>query len=133
MAEAMLQEALKEKPDISVRSAGIGALVGYPAAEHAVALMNERDLDITGHKAKQLTADMITATDLILVMEAGHKKAIDAQDPTLRGKVYRLGEWRDIDIPDPYRKPRKEFEEALALIELGVTDWAEKIIVSDLK
>ena len=133
MAEAMLQEALKEKPNISVASAGMGALVGYPAAEHSKALMNERGLDISGHKARQLTPEMITATDLILVMEAGHKRAIDAQDPTARGKIYRLGEWRDIDIPDPYRKPKKAFEEVLTLIEQGVDDWAEKIKVPDPK
>jgi protein-tyrosine phosphatase len=133
MAEVMLQDALKEKPDISVISAGMGALVGYPAAEHSVALMNERGLDISGHRARQLTPEMITTNDLILVMEAGHKRAIDAQDPTARGKIYRLGEWHDIDIPDPYRKPRKAFEEALAMIAQGVADWAEKIKVSDLK
>ena len=70
---------------------------------------------------------MIAATDLILVMEAGHKRAIDEQDPTARGKVHRLGEWQDIDIVDPFRKPRKAFEDALELIGQGVDSWAEKI------
>jgi protein-tyrosine phosphatase len=127
MAEAMLQQALGGNSSISVTSAGLGALVGYPAAEHSVTLMAERGLDISGHSARQLTADLIAATDLILVMEAGHKRAIDAQDPTARGKVYRLGEWQDRDIPDPYQQPRKAFEETLVLIEKGVQDWAEKI------
>jgi len=105
--------------------------VDFPADEHAIALMRERDLDIAMHRARQLTAELITATDLILVMEAGHKRAIDMQDPTARGKVYRLCEWQDEDIPDPYRQPRKAFEEALELIEKGVQDWAEKITKSD--
>jgi protein-tyrosine phosphatase len=131
MAEAMLQQALGEKSDVSVSSAGLGALVDFPADEHAIALMRERDLDIAMHRARQLTAELITATDLILVMEAGHKRAIDLQDPTARGKVYRLCEWQDEDIPDPYRQPRKAFEEALVLIEKGVQDWAEKITKSD--
>ncbi len=131
MAEAMLQQALEDRAEISVASAGIGALVGYPAAGHALALMQERGLDIAGHRARQLTGELITATDLILVMEAGHKRAIDLQDPTARGKVYRLCEWQDEDIPDPYRQPRKAFEEALDLIEKGVQDWAEKITKSD--
>ncbi len=133
MAEAMLQDALGDKSDISVTSAGIGALVGYPAAEYSAALMKERGLDISGHKARQLTPELITATDLILVMEAGHKRAIDMQDPTARGKVHRLGEWQDIDITDPHRKPRKAYEEALVLIEQGVNDWAEKIKESESK
>ena len=127
MAEAMLREALKDRAGISVTSAGLGALVDFPAAEHSVALMSERGLDITGHRARQLTPVMIAAADLILVMEAGHKRAIDEQDPTARGKIHRLGEWQDLDIPDPYRQPRKAFEETLVLSDEGVQDWAEKI------
>ena len=133
MAEVLLQEALKDRPDISVSSAGIGALAGYPAAEHSVALMAERSLDISEHRARQLTKELIAATDLILVMEARHKRAIDLQDPTARGKVHRLCEWQDREIPDPYQQPRKAFEETLALIEMGVQDWAEKIIKSNRK
>ena len=127
MAEAMLQQTLREKTDVSVKSAGLGALVDHPASEHAVALMKERGLDISAHKARQLTPDLVSTSDLILVMEAGHKRVIDSNDPAARGKVYRLCEWQDKDVPDPYRRPREAFEEALALIEQGVQDWAEKI------
>ena len=127
MAEAMLQQALGGKKDVSVESAGLGALVDHPASEHAVALMAERGLDISAHKARQLTPDLVSTSDLILVMEAGHKRVIDSNDPAARGKVYRLCEWQDKDVPDPHRRPREAFEEALALIEQGVQDWAEKI------
>lgn len=127
MAEAMLQQALGDKTGITVTSAGLGALAGHAAAEHSVSLMKERGIDITGHRARQLTPDMISAADLILVMEKGHRRALDSLEPAARGKVHRLCEWRDTDIPDPYREPRKSFEEALALIELGVADWAGKI------
>ena len=133
MAEAMLQDALGDNSDISVTSAGLGALEGYPAAEYSAVLMKERGIDISGHRARQLSADMITKADLILVMEAGHKRAIDMQDPTARGKVYRLGEWQDIDIIDPHRKPRKAFEEALKLIEQGVDAWVQKLKNSELE
>ena len=102
MAEAMLQHELKDKTDISVTSAGLGALAGHAASTHAVTLMEERGLDISGHKARQLTPDMISDSDLILVMEAGHRRAIDSVEPAARGKIYRLCEWRDKDIPDPY-------------------------------
>ncbi len=127
MAEAMLQHELKDKTDVSVTSAGLGALAGHSASRHAVTLMEERGLDISGHKARQLTPDMISDCDLILVMEKGHRRAIDSVEPAARGKIYRLLEWRDKDIPDPYGEPRKSFEEALDLIEQGVADWAEKL------
>ena len=89
--------------------------------------MRERGLDITPHRAQQITPELIANSDLVLVMEAGHRRAIDASEPTARGKVYRLGEWRDKDIEDPYRQPRAAFEEALRDIDDGVADWAQRI------
>jgi protein-tyrosine phosphatase len=127
MAEAMLQQALADKTEISVSSAGLGSLAGHGASRHAVALMEERGIDISGHKARQLTPEMISDSDLILVMEKGHRRAIDSVEPAARGKIYRLCEWRDEDIPDPYGEPREKFVEVLELIERGVSDWASKL------
>ena len=127
MAEAMLQHALKDNTDVTVTSAGLGALAGHAASAHAVALMAERGLDISRHEARQLTPDMISDSDLILVMEQGHRRAIDSVEPTARGKIYRLCEWRDKDIPDPYGEPKESFEAALVLIEQGVADWVERL------
>lgn len=127
MAEALLQHELKEKADISVSSAGLGALAGHNASKHAVTLMAQRGLDISGHRARQLTPELVGDCDLILVMEKGHRRALDSVEPAARGKIYRLCEWRDKDIPDPYGAPMKQFEEALELIEQGVTDWVGKL------
>ena len=127
MAEALLKDALKKQQDIVVESAGLGALVDHPASEHAVALMQERGLDITEHRARQITPDMVHAADLVLVMEAGHKRAIDANETAARAKIFRLGEWQDKDIEDPYRQPRETFERALADIDKGVAEWASRI------
>jgi protein-tyrosine phosphatase len=129
MAEALLKDALKKQQDIVVESAGLGALVDHPASEHAVALMQERGLDISKHRARQITPDMVHAADLVLVMEAGHKRAIDANEPAARAKIFRLGEWQDKDIEDPYRQPRETFEAALADIDKGVAEWASRIAI----
>jgi protein-tyrosine phosphatase len=127
MAEALLRDALREQQDVIVESAGLGALVDHPASEHAVTLMHERGLDISGHRARQITPDMVHAADLVLVMEAGHRRVIDANEPAARAKVYRLGEWQDRDISDPYRQPREAFEAALADIDEGVAEWAKRV------
>lgn len=130
MAEAMLRHELQGKTSTSVTSAGLGALAGHAASEHAVALMAARGLDISGHRARQLTPELVHGSDLVLVMERRHKKALDDVEPAARGKVYRLCEWRDEDIPDPYGQPRETFEAALAQIEQGVADWAARILGS---
>ncbi len=133
MAEALLRDALRGQEEITVESAGLGALVGHPADQHAVELMQEKGIDITAHRARQLHPDMVAAADLILVMETRHKTSIDTADPTVRGKVHRLGEWQDKDIDDPYRQPKAAFADALKDIEAGVADWVERLTQRDDK
>lgn len=127
MAEAVLRHALKEPEEIIVESAGLGAMVDWPASEHAEVLMAERGLDISSHRARQLTPELIQKADLILVMETGHKKAIEAEDVTARGKVFRLGEWRDTEIDDPYRQSKAAYVEALTEIDASAADWVERL------
>ena len=126
MAEALLRHELREQ-GIEVESAGLGALVGEPASEHSVALMEERGIDISSHRGQQLTPELVAGTDLILVMESRHKRVIEENEPMVRGKVFRLGEWQDLEIPDPHRQPREAFEEALEMIDKGVADWVERL------
>jgi len=127
MAEALLKRELRGQDEFTVESAGLGALVGHPASEYSVALMDEIGEDITGHRARQIHPDMVHEADLVLVMEAGHRRAIDDADATARGKVYRLGEWQDKDIDDPYRRPKEAYASALEDIEKGVASWVERL------
>lgn len=124
MGAALLQQALPAK---SVSSAGIGALADHPADTMSVELLAERGIDLSAHRARQLTPTLVRSADLILVMESGHKKAVDRIDPSGRGKVYRWGEWGGFDIPDPYQRPREAFEEALVLLDRGLADWLPKL------
>jgi len=127
MAEALLRHALRGQEEITVESAGLGAMVGHSASEHAVDLLAERGVDISSHRARQLTPEMVGIADLVLVMESRHKKSLGTADGAVRGKVFRLGEWRDTEIKDPYRQSRAVYEEVLADIDDGVADWAEQL------
>jgi protein-tyrosine phosphatase len=123
MAEAVLRDRLTRRGlTVEVGSAGIGALVGRPADPIAVALMKERGLDLSGHRARQITHDLAAAHELILVMEAAHQKSLEARFPTTRGRVHRLGRWGGFAVPDPFQGTRADFERALALIERGLGD-----------
>lgn len=66
---------------------------------------------------------MIGAAELVLVMERGHIAEVEAMTPAARGRVHLLGRFGAFEIPDPYRKPRAAFEEALALIDRGIADF----------
>jgi protein-tyrosine phosphatase len=130
MGEAVLKQALdaKGRDDIQVSSAGLNALIGYPPSEISQRLMNNRKIDISTYRARQLTGKLISEVDLILVMEMEQKKWIEAQHPYTRGKVYRLGEWSNLEIPDPIGQSSGFFENVLMLIDKGVADWIPKLI-----
>jgi protein-tyrosine phosphatase len=121
MAEAALADRLRRRGVVAVvQSAGISALVGRPADAIAVELMAERGLDISSHRARQLTPELIRSFELILVMEKGQQRAVEAIHPSARGRVQCLGHWGGFDVEDPYRQGRPAFERSLALIERGV-------------
>lgn len=73
MAEALVAHRLAGMPGVATASAGISALVGRPADGLAQELMAARGLDLSGHRARQLTPELATSFDLILVMEDGHR------------------------------------------------------------
>jgi protein-tyrosine phosphatase len=124
MAEGLLRQSL---PACRVSSAGIAALVGQPADPIAVDLMQGRELDITPHRARQIDGPMAADAGLILVMELGHKRHLEQIHPLARGKIFRLCESAQADVPDPYQRGREAFEKALALIVQGVDAWVPRI------
>ncbi len=128
MAEALLcEQFFKKNQKISVSSAGISALANYPADPMAQELMSARGLDISRHRARQLTPELLLDNELILIMETRHQEGVEGILSSVRGKVHRLGKWGGFDIPDPYQKSRFAFEQALALIEQGVDEWQRKL------
>lgn len=124
MAEALLAAGL---PGIRVRSAGLNALVGNPADEMAVALMCERGIDISRHRATQISRALCVESDVILIMEREQRQRLQQLYPEICGRVYRLAEDADRDVPDPYRKPREAFRASLSLIEESTEHWLRRI------
>jgi protein-tyrosine phosphatase len=123
MAEGELRARLQARGvDAVVESAGIAALVGKPADPTSIELMAARGVDISAHRARQLTPELIRSFELILVMEADQQRAVEDILPGARGRVHRIGRWGNFDVPDPYRRDREDFEHALALIVKGVDD-----------
>ncbi len=127
MAEALLRHELGNPEGMKIHSAGVGAMVDQPAQDEAQALMRELGLDISAHRARQLGPNLLKEAELVLVMESRHKAAVTDIDNTARGKVHLLGEWRSMEVPDPYGRPREDYEHALRLIKVGVADWVERI------
>jgi protein-tyrosine phosphatase len=128
MAEALLVHALgARRRNADVRSAGLDALVGHPADEAVQRLMLRRGIDVSSHRAAQVSRDMLHWADLVLVMEETHRAELRLMQPSVAGKVFLLGHWISTEIPDPYLKAESVFEETLALIDRAVASWVERL------
>jgi protein-tyrosine phosphatase len=126
MAAAVLERDANQKTmKLAIASAGIAARVGAPATEDAVALMDERGLDISAHRGRQFSSELARPYELILVMEQHQKAFIEMHWPMFKGRVHGLGRWRDMEVADPFGSPRAAFEQSLEQIEAGLTGWAE--------
>jgi protein-tyrosine-phosphatase len=112
MAEGLLK---KMWGDLSVSSAGIGALVGEGPSSEALEVMQEYGVDISDHIARQVDGEMVREADLVLTMERYQREKLKRAYPEADGKIYTLKEYAGIgtDIPDPYGTT-KEFYQAVA-------------------
>lgn len=108
LAQAWFQSRLGE--NASVESAGIGALVGQPADPLAIEVGLADGLDLSGHRARQITPQMIRDADLVLVMEKRQRDHLIQLAPWATGKIWRIGHTQGQDVGDPYRLGRESFE-----------------------
>jgi protein-tyrosine phosphatase len=86
----------------------------------AAELLAKRGLDVSAHRAVQLTAGDIKHSDLILTMTAKHRDAILAQFPQAVGKVFMLATYaagEEADVVDAWRQPMTVYEKTFAQID----------------
>ncbi|KNC09869.1 protein tyrosine phosphatase [Klebsiella sp. RIT-PI-d] len=126
-AERLLQ---RYAPQLTVTSAGLGALVGKGADSRAASVAGAHQLSLEGHIARQIDRRLCQQHDLILVMEKQHIAALCEIVPEMRGKVMLFGHWdSQREIPDPYRKSREAFEAVYALLDQSARQWAQALNV----
>lgn len=112
----------------AIDSAGVGALVDYPADKSAIITAEKHGVSLEGHKGKQFSSSMARQYDLILVMEREHLEQVRKIAPEASGKTMLLGHWESQkEIPDPYKKSQEAFDLVYQLIEQSCDSWVEKL------
>lgn len=124
LAQGMLAQRL---PHTRVYSAGLAAVIGHPATPETQALAQEISLDISAHRAQQITAFLVQSAQLILTAELAQKQWIEKNYPASRGRVFRLAESWGQDVPDPYRQSEAVYRASADLLAECAADWARKI------
>lgn len=102
---------------VEVTSAGTAGGFG-PAAEHAVAVMARRDIDISRHRSAALTEEMVQQADQIIVMTQAHREAVLNMVPSAAERVVLL--LADRDMNDPIGGRQADYEGCARSIHEGV-------------
>lgn len=110
MAEHLLRDWLGPDSDWTVASAGISATDGLRASDEAIEVLKEHlNIDLTPHRSRRLTRELIDAASLVVVMTASHRTRVLQDFPEARGKVFPLTSFgapsSDPDIEDPIGAP----------------------------
>ena len=123
MATALLRHR-STSPGLSVDSAGLHACAGDSFDPLAQAVLNDHGIALQEHSATQVTTEQLHWADLILVMEQAHLRSLLPKVPEIRGKTFLIGKWRhEMEIGDPYGRPRAAFDRTFANLSLCVDDW----------
>jgi protein-tyrosine-phosphatase len=132
LAEALLVRALKQRgiAGVGVTSAGTGAWDGAPASEGAYLVGLERGLDLSAHRARLLTRELVEQAHLILTMARHHRARVDELGG--EGRVFVLGEYagRDGDhaeVSDPFGGDLDVYRDTCAELEALVAATAERL------
>jgi len=124
MAEGYFRDLCKKnkRNDIDVASAGIFAGDNFSASPEAVKTMSNYSIDISKHKSRQITEELVRSSELIVVMTKPHKNTILASFNFVSDKVSLLhgfdGSKKDVFDPfggdfNIYNKCFSEMKKAL--------------------
>jgi protein-tyrosine-phosphatase len=107
MAEALLRDAAASRglDQVVVSSAGTGAWDGAPVSEGAYLVGLENGLDLSNHRARLLTRELVRGADLILVMSGHHLARVaelSGEDKAHLLGAYAGRETGRTEVTDPF-------------------------------
>lgn len=121
-----------ELPCLSIASAGVAVktsrLQNRPADSSTISVANEFGVDVSRHKARQLTQEMVDEHDLILCMEPDQLEIVCDSFKEARHKSFLFGHWVGLGkIDDPYQQGEHAFREAFSNINRATHAWVKRL------
>ncbi|MCI0520643.1 MAG: low molecular weight protein arginine phosphatase [Chloroflexi bacterium] len=120
MAMALFREKVKASSEAwRVESAGTWASAGDSAARVSQAILLDKGIDLSAHRSRPVSRELLQEFNLILVMEEGHKEALRIEFPEAAGKIYMLSEMigQVYNIQDPIGMSSSDYKDVASEIE----------------
>lgn len=139
LAEALLRKKLGERgvDGVEVSSAGTGAWDGAPASEGAYLIALEHGLDLSAHRARLLTRELVGTADLVLTMARHHRARVEQLGTGIQAHL--LGEYAgragaEAEVRDPFGGDLEGYRETFLELDTmlgGVVERLERERLGD--
>lgn len=124
MAEGLLRKALGQakRSGVKVLSAGTVASDGLDAARNTIEAMKTEGVDVSGHKTRELTNDLIKDADIILTMDNSQRDEVLRLEPAAASKTFLLKRFKsdsgfslpgEDEVSDPMGQAMEVYERCL--------------------
>jgi tRNA threonylcarbamoyl adenosine modification protein (Sua5/YciO/YrdC/YwlC family) len=134
MAEGLLQKKLRSlgRADVEVVSAGLMMLAGMGATEPTIELLKGEGIDMSAHRSRRVTVELLQRSDIILVMEKHQEERILQMVPEVKNRLFLLKEFAKIkdsnlNIDDPIGRPYEFYQETFNIIKEAIEKVAQLI------
>lgn len=131
LAEDAARRILADLDGVEFSSAGLAALIGQPASNHAQFVAREAGGDLSAHRSRPIEDVDLDAIDLVLGMTRRHVDAlragVDGETPVVLGLAEAAGRNPSMEIEDPFGGSLEDYERTAAQIEPLVRDLRARI------
>ena len=123
-AAALIAELGPDAARVEVASAGTSAREGEPASAGSVEVARENGIDLSGHRSRRATREIVGNATLTFVMEPHHREALEAMGAPV-ARTFLLSEFPSPGEPglavfDPFGASTEAYEECWRRIRLHV-------------
>lgn len=127
MAEGLFREAVRERDDFEVASAGVAAYPGSPLSRETGDFLGKRGISLDGFASQPVSGELIGRATHVFAMTSGHLRALVSQFPEHEDKFYLACEFVEVpgrglgcDVPDPIGMGRRAYEEVGKTLDLAI-------------
>lgn len=138
MAEALSVAEAKRRgvSDVIPESAGVLAAAGASASELARSVALAHGFDLSTHRARPLSADLLDGAERVFVMSGSHAAAVwsrraDARVSLVTDLLPEGDERRGLDVPDPFGGDRAAYEETWSTLRDAVKGLFDRLEAED--
>ena len=102
---------------LAVRSAGFVPTEGRPSPELAVETASAYGVDLSSHRSKAVTTELLDWSDVVFVMDVDNYHRLRNHDRDVLDRTYFLNALNDggrFEVDDPYRGDSRAYGDAYA-------------------